>query len=425
MYKEVDQCRICGNPRLETVLDLGMRFLTGVFPAPGEEVEEAPLQLVKCTGEGDDSHCGLVQLRHSFEPETMYGANYGYRSGLNRSMVSHLNGIAQLAKTGISLNPGDLVLDIGSNDGTLLKAMAEPGVTLLGMDPTGAKFKEFYDSDAQLIPDFFSADRFFEHVGQSRRAKIVTSIAMFYDLEHPIAFMKQVKRVLANDGVWIFEQSYLPSMIDQTAYDTICHEHLEYYSLRQIVWMTERSGLTIRDVHLNSANGGSFRVLVTHSEVTGHSRAGKISKMLRDEEAKGLGSPHIYATFRERVFRHRDELHLLLEQSRHSGKTVLGYGASTKGNVLLQVCGIGAKHLQCIAEVNPDKFGRVTPGSRIPILSESDALAKRPDAFLVLPWHFRDDIISRAHNYLVNGRAFIFPLPTIEVYRHEGASDRL
>jgi|SRR5579875_177563 len=425
MYKEIVQCRVCGNPRLDPILHLGMQALTGVFPRPGEIVPEGPLEVVKCREQTGSDTCGLVQLRHSFEPGQMYGENYGYRSGLNRSMVSHLEGIARYAKAAVAFAPGDVILDIGSNDSTLLQAFAEPGITAVGMDPTGIKFKAFYPEDVRLIPEFFSAQRYFHQVGR-KRAKIVSSIAMFYDLEKPLDFMAQVAEVLAEDGVWVFEQSYLPSMIAQNSYDTICHEHLEYYRLKQIIWMAERVGLKIQDVELNSANGGSFRVLARHAEVSVTALPPKVASVLEAEESKGFDRMSTYSAFSQRVDEHRRALRKFLEELHADRKTILGYGASTKGNVLLQFCGFGPEDLPYIAEVNPDKFGRLTPGTSIPIISEAEALKLEPDAFLVLPWHFRNDFLSRADKYLTGGRAFVFPLPSIEVFRNaQSASNRI
>src|SRR5262245_34003750 len=225
MPTQIKKCRLCGNERLLPLLSLGEQTLTGVFPqSPDANLTRGPLQLVRCDG---SSACGLVQLQHSFESSEMYGENYGYRSGLNKSMVEHLGSIVQKVQKWVKPGVGDAVLDIGSNDGTLLSFYPAGGPTLLGMDPTSAKFRKYYRSDIKLVTDFFSAANFKQALG-STKAKIVTSIAMFYDLDDPLSFAKQVAEILADDGVWHFEQSYLPAMLAQCAYDTICHEHLEY-----------------------------------------------------------------------------------------------------------------------------------------------------------------------------------------------------
>jgi hypothetical protein len=415
MYKEITQCRICGNTELVSVLHLGEQYLTGVFPrSPGERVTCGPLELVKCMGK-DAETCGLLQLRQSYDLHEMYGQNYGYRSGLNSSMVTHLQEIVMKILGIVPLAAGDIVLDIGSNDSTLLRGYPlVPRLKPVGMDPTGIKFKEYYPPHVRLVPDFFSGAAFKNNFGK-KKAKIVTSIAMFYDLEDPLDFMKQIAEILDEKGVWVFEQSYMPTMLSENAYDTICHEHLEYYGLRQIKWMADLAGLKIIDIELNKANGGSFLVMATHRRSPFQEATEKIAAILQQEEKAGLGTLAPFKTFKDGVFHHRDLLCRKLKEIRSSGKKIFGYGASTKGNVILQWCGLTAKDIPYIAEVNKDKFGAFTPGTNIPIISESDARKMRPEYFLVLPWHFKENIIAREQDYLRSGGKFLFPLPKLEV----------
>lgn len=408
-YYEIPKCRVSGTKNLVSVLSLGHQSLTGVFPKTSEEpVTEGPLELVWCP----DS--GLLQLRHSYEPSEMYGDNYGYRSGLNQSMVNHLSDkVAYLERT-VSLKKGDIVVDIGSNDATTLKAYRTEGITRIGIDPTGSKFSEYYPPDIQLVPDFFSAENY--HTVEKNPARIVTSIAMFYDLEAPIDFAKQIESILAEDGIWHFEQSYMPSMLRLNSYDTICHEHLEYYSLKVVKTILEKSGLKLVDVVMNAVNGGSFAVTAAKdSNQSIKTNQPVIEWLLEQEDRMGLNTPRPYRDFEERVFRHRDDLTRLIRTLNADGKKVLGYGASTKGNVVLQFCGFTPDDIPAIAEVNPEKFGRVTPGTHIPIISEAEARAMQPDYFLVLPWHFKDGIIRREKEYLASGGKFIFPFPEIEI----------
>jgi NDP-4-keto-2,6-dideoxyhexose 3-C-methyltransferase len=343
----------------------------------------------------------------------MYGSNYGYRSGLNASMVKHLRGRVRHALTLARPQAGDLVLDIGSNDGTTLRSYPESGLTLVGMDPVGCKFAHYYPSHIRLIPDFFSAGEF-EKRFPGRRAKIVTSIAMFYDLEDPLDFMAQIHRLLADDGIWVFEQSYCPSMLAANAYDTVCHEHISYYALRQIKWMTDRVGFDILDVELNEVNGGSFCVTVARKNSPYRVENHRVAELLAEEDRQGIGTLAPFLAFRDRVYRCRDELRRFLLAARRQGKRVYGYGASTKGNVVLQFCGLTAQDVPAIAEVNEDKFGAFTPRTRIPILSEKEVHALRPDYLLVLPWHFRETIVSRERPYLAQGGKLLFPLPQVE-----------
>jgi hypothetical protein len=409
MTTEIKRCRISGSPNLVPVLSLGVQKLTGVFPTSRDApITEGPLTLVWC------SDSGLLQLSHSYDLGELYGLNYGYRSGLNLSMVQHLTAKVRSLERLFPLAAGDIVVDIGSNDATLLRAYVRAGLRRVGIDPTGVKFKGSYEGGIDLIPDFFSAGAFCARYGATR-ARLVTSIAMFYDLESPLAFIREVAEILAEDGIWHFEQSYMPSMLRTNSYDTICHEHLEYYALRPVKDMLDQCGLRLLDVQMNAVNGGSFAVTAAHAESPFHSNRSVIEWLLEQEERMGLHTPRPFRQFEERVFEHRSNLQRLVRALNADGKRVLGYGASTKGNVLLQFCGFTDRDVQAIAEVNPDKFGCYTPGTRIPIVSEAEAKAMRPDYFLVLPWHFKDAILAREHEYLAAGGRMIFPLPEIEI----------
>ncbi|HVE48313.1 MAG TPA: class I SAM-dependent methyltransferase [Casimicrobiaceae bacterium] len=408
-FRDIDRCRASGSRNLVTVLNLGWQELTGVFPRDARQhVTSGPLELVWCA----DS--GLLQLKHSYSPEEMYGENYGYRSGLNQSMVNHLTGKVRYLERLVALREGDFVLDIGSNDATTLKAYAARGIQRVGIDPTGSKFRGFYTSDIKLVPDFFSAEAYRSVAREP--ARIVTSIAMFYDLEDPVDFVRQIAAILADDGVWHLEQSYMPSMLRTNSYDTICHEHVEYYSLTALEKIFTQAGMAILDVTMNAINGGSFAVTAAkRASCAVEPNRAVIDWLLAQEDRMGLNTPRPYRDFEERVFRHRDDLVRLIRGLRADGKRVLGYGASTKGNVLLQFCGLTTDDVAAIAEVNVDKFGCVTPGTHIPIVSEADARAMKPDYFLVLPWHFKDGILRREQEYLAGGGRMIFPFPEIEI----------
>ncbi len=387
--------------------------MTGVFPLTRDEpLTCGPLSLVRCSGESGDA-CGLVQLEHSYSSTEMYGDRYGYRSSLNSSMVAHLSSKAAALTKRVNLAAGDVVLDIGSNDGTSLGFYPESS-TRVGMDPTAAKFASSYKQGIQFVPDFFSADTFDTEFGGAR-AKIVSSIAMFYDLENPLDFVRQVSRILHDDGVWHFEQSYLPRLLETNGYDTICHEHVEYYSLSQMDWMLQRSDLRIIDVEFNDVNGGSFAVTACKTNARFPDGSSAVRRVLDAEKSAGLSTPVPYERFADRVRKHREDLPALLDSLKREGKLTLGYGASTKGNVMLQYCGITEDDLPCFAEVNEEKFGAFTPGSHIPIVSESEAHRMKPDCFLAMPWHFRRNLIAREKEFLGSGGRMIFPLPNIEI----------
>lgn len=410
MYRNIQHCRISNSNSLTTVLDLGNQYLSGIFPSSRDQkVEKSPLELVFC----NDS--GLLQLRHTYSLSEMYGENYGYRSGLNQSMVNHLNNKIKSLERMVKINKSDLIIDIGSNDATSLKAYSNDALKI-GIDPTAGKFKQYYTDDIELIEDFFPTDSL-SLLSNNKKAKIITSLAMFYDLEDPISFANAIKENLDADGIWHFEQSYMPSMLRSNAYDTICHEHLEYYSLKNILYILKEVDLKIVDVQLNDINGGSFAITATHLNSKKYlCNNSYIDWLLSQEEKMKINSLEPFLEFKQRVEEHKDSLRDLIHRLRSDGKTIFGYGASTKGNVLLQYCNFSADDIEFIAEVNEEKFGCFTPGTKIPIISESEAKKMQPDYFLVLPWHFRNSIISRENEFLLKGGNFIFPLPFIQIY---------
>jgi hypothetical protein len=394
------------------VLDLGVQALTGVFPARREQaITEGPLKLVKCAAR--PGSCGLLQLAHSYSHDELYGANYGYRSGLNQSMVSHLHGKIQKILGLVDLSGRPVVLDIGSNDGTTLRAYASTRCELVGIDPTAEKFRRYYPEKVTIIPEFFSSATYLNAM-HGRKARIVTSFSMFYDLEDPTAFMREVVEILEDNGLWVFEQSYMPLMLERNSYDTVCHEHLEYYALAQIKWMADRVGLRIVDVEFNETNGGSFSVAVAKSS-SRYPQCADLGRLLDAERRAGLEGEGPYRAFAARTAASREELRAFFAKARSAGQRVAGLGASTKGNVLLQYCGLSSRDLYAIGEVNEDKFGCFTPGSLIPIRSEKELFADEPDFFLVLPWHFRDFFLRK---YKPKKAALVFPLPQLEVIPH-------
>lgn len=385
-------------------------MMTGVFPRPEEadSVPAGPLNLVKC--HGGPEVCGLLQLEHSYDPLEMYGENYGYRSGLNTTMTNHLRDKVEKICTEIELVAGDIVVDVGSNDGTSLAAFPEY-LFLIGIDPTAQKFRAYYKPHIHVIPDFFSQRAIVDVIG-SKKVKVVISHSMFYDLEDPVGFAREVRSVLADEGIWVFEQSYMPSMLARTAYDTVCHEHIEYYGLHQINWILERVGFRATDVEFNDTNGGSFSVIATPVGNVHKPTQDTVGKTLLREQQLGLLDLDPYAEFERTTRQRRDDLFSFVTTARDQGKRICGAGASTKGNTLLQFTRLNSSHIESIAEINPDKFGRVTPGSKIPIASQPDVLRTYPDYLLVLPWHFRDFFLT---SELFVGQTLLFPLPKVEV----------
>ena len=412
---KIEKCRICGNPDLIPILNLGVQALSGRFPSENEpDPPKAPLELVKCNDTKSSDYCGLLQLKHSVSPEELYLYKYGYRSGINQTMQLHLKGTVQRVEEIVDLRAGDVVIDIGSNDATLLKYYKTQGLRRIGIDPTGEQFLEYYTEDIELISDFFNLSNY-SSATSDKQAKVITSIAMFYDLPAPTSFVEDIKKVLHPDGIWVLEQSYMPTMLKMNSFDTVCHEHLEYYSLMQIDWMLRRSDLRIFDVEFNDINGGSFRIYACHNDSVFQSNQKKINQVFSNEENLKLDSELPYKEFKERVLRIKDDLYNFLTTEKAKGKSIYIYGASTKGNVLLQFCNIDHTLITAAADRNPEKWGCRTPITNIPIISEEEARKAKPDYFLVLPWHFRQEFIKREADFLASGGKFIFPLPEIEI----------
>jgi SAM-dependent methyltransferase len=410
-------CRVCKSSALTKVIDLGEQHLQGSFLKPGRQtppLRRVPTSLVRCNPELDERACGLLQTEHTVPPEVLYSV-YWYRSGTNATMTNHLGGIAREA-AGLLGKTSARVLDIGCNDGTLLKAYP-PGFKKFGIDPSDLANE--VPPDITVVHDLFPSSDLFAAL-DGALCDVVTSIAMFYDLEDPIAFARGIKSLLAPDGLWCVEMSYMPTMLQMNSYDTICHEHLEYYSLAVLEHILREAGLRAVNVSLNDINGGSIRLYATHADNSKYRRdefQRNIKRMRQEEFDLELDTDKPYRFFQERVNVHKQELTSLLKKLRAEGKRIHAYGASTKGNTILQWCGIDSRLVVCAADRNPDKFGARTIGADPPSGSEAEARTARPDYYLVLPWHFRAEFVEREKALLDSGVGMIFPLPTIEIVR--------
>jgi ubiquinone/menaquinone biosynthesis C-methylase UbiE len=410
-------CRICGSQALSPVVSLGDQFIGGVLASEDGEAfikRKVPLDLVRCDPSKDENACGLVQMRHTVPPKVLYHKYY-YQSGINQSMRDNLASISSLVEASITLYPGDVVLDIGCNDGTLLGSYKTQGLRLLGIDPSDVALMA-REKGFQVVNDFFSA-RAFKSAYPEDKARVITSISMFYDLEDPHSFVADIAACLREDGIWILEQSYLPTMLKMNSFDTICHEHLEYYSLAALERLFNDHHLEVLDVHLNDVNGGSFRLVV------GHAGRHKIKpewnervQELRIREFElALDNDTPYAEFRKQIEKIRNDLQSFLKKAKAEGKLVHGYGASTKGSTTLQYCGVTPDLVPAIADRNPRKWGQYTIGTQIKIISEEESRAAKPDYYLVLPWHFLPEFQKRESDFLKRGGKFLIPMPTVRL----------
>lgn len=418
-------CRVCKSPSLKPVIDLQPQFLQGSFVKAGTvtpPLRKIPTSLVRCDVSEHENACGLLQLQHSIPPEILY-ANYWYRSGTNQTMRNHLQGIVKSAMS--IVEPKEKrVLDIGCNDGTLLAAYPE-GFELWGFDPSDIA-QETRDW-VQVVGTIFPSSQGRARLA-GRKFDVITSIAMFYDLEDPIDFASNIKESLAENGIWILEMSYMPLMLKMNSFDTICHEHLEYYSLEVLQYITRAAGLRIFKVELNAINGGSIRCYVSHDNCIKYDtrEAEEYIRLLQLMEFEmQLDTDEPYRAFQERIERLREEMGELMARIRANGETVHVYGASTKGNVLLQWYNIDAFKIEYAADRNPQKDGAMTLGTNIKIISEEKSRAMKPDYYLVLPWHFRREFLEREADTIRNGTRMLFPLPDIEVVDADNLDESL
>ena len=411
-------CRVCGSASLTPAIDLGEQYLQGSFVKEGKEpppLRKIPCEIVRCNPMEDENACGLLQMKHSVPPAILY-ATYWYRSGTNDTMRNHLRGIAEQAMSFWAQSKAT-VLDIGCNDGTLLKNYPASFIKY-GVDPSDVA-QEAAGENLQVIQDTFPSKRLCEIIGK-HKIDIITSIAMFYDLENPVEFCRNIKNLLSEDGIWTFEMSYMPEMLRRNSYDTICHEHLEYYSLAVIEKILRLAGLQLFNVSFNDINGGSIRCLATHDANAAYNtieNQHSINHIRGQEFDLALDTDAPYLEFQQRIEKEKGALRELLINLRNEGKRIHIYGASTKGNTILQFCGIKDEIVECAAERNPDKYGARTLGTNIPIVSEAESRAMNPDYYLVLPWHFKAEFVEREREMLDKGVGFIFPLPTIEIVK--------
>ncbi len=416
-------CRLCHSSadRLVPLLSLGELYISNFLNAAEDSSRypKAPLELVACDPE--QGGCGLVQLKHSVAAVLMY-QQYWYRSGTNVSMRRALAQVTQQAECLVQPRAADIVLDIGCNDGTLLRSYRTPGLIRAGFEPAENLLQEARVQTQEILQGYFDAGAF-ARAFPGRRARVITSIAMFYDLDDPRRFTADVAQCLAEDGVWIIQMSCLPLMLERNAFDNICHEHLAYYSLGCLQRLLRSHRLEAIDAELNDINGGSFRVLVAHEGGTvprsdfGRARIQGLEKF---EQALCLGNQAVYRAFAQRVLQIRKRLVAFIRKEAARGAVFCVYGASTKGNTLLQFFGLDSRIIRAAADRSPQKWGKKTIGTEIPIVSEEQARAAPPDYFLVLPWHFLDEFVEREESYLKQGGRFLVPLPSPEIVGPQG-----
>ena len=415
LYPVVKECRVCKNPSLIPCINLGAQYLSSVFPENLQyrrHMSQLPLDLVLCEKRDDDSTCGLLQLKHNLDVSVMYQA-YPYTSSTNSSMPAILKDVAQSGRAFGHLQSDDVILDIGSNDGTLLSFFQNEGFVLIGIDPA-QNIKLVFDSkDFIHVRDFFNIETY--NSVASKKARLVFSIAMFYHLDDPVSFSQHVAECMADDGIWIIQMAYLPTMLQTNMYDNIVHEHRGYYALQHLKWIMDSVGLEVFDAQPNNVYGGSLRVFVKKKGYNAYPQTQDYQVNLRKELELGLFDLSTYLAFMSRIEKTRLDLCNLFRKLKSQGKTIWVYGASTKGNTILQYCGLDSNDIDAACDTNSFKVGRYMIGSDIPIKDETSLHAVRPDYLLALPYSFAEDFLKREAELVAKGTKFIVPLPEVRI----------
>jgi cyclopropane fatty-acyl-phospholipid synthase-like methyltransferase len=405
---------------MEELFTLGNLFVSDFLKPEEEEKASCPLTVLL------DVDNGLVKLANITNKDLMYG-KYWYRSGINQSMRKDLLDIVQSINRVVKLSPGDVWLDIACNDGTLLEHVGatNPGVNRIGIDPCDDSYlKESKNHADEIVQDYFTSSSYLNSKYGGVKPRVITTIAMFYDLEDPASFIKDVHSIIDKDGIWVMQMSYTPLMLQQLAFDNICHEHVFYYSLFNIKSLFENNGFKIMDCQLNSVNGGSFRVYAQRSDASINSFADKpyrdvsdfrVKSILSHEKSLNLDKKETWIKFFNKVENLKEQTRNFIIEEKSKGKKIWAYGASTKGNTLLQYFCLDSSLIDGIAERSPYKFGLRTVGTNIPIFSEERMRSEKPDYLLVLPWHFISEFVEREKDFLARGGKFIVPCPEFNI----------
>jgi len=394
-----ETCRLCGSSKLHDVFSIGEQYINDFVPRErvGKGLK-APLELMMC------DQCSLLQLRHTAPQELLYARHYWYRSGVTDTMRRALRNITEEIESMMMLESDDVVLDIGANDGTMLATYTVPGIYRVGCEPADNLIQELRKNTEHVMHDFWSYEKYMKLARQwgFGKAKVITAIGMFYDLEDPNKFIKDAQCALADDGIFVAQLMCLAPMLEKNDLGNICHEHLEYYSLSSLKYLFETNGLEMFKIEKNDINGGSYRIFARHYKGTGIAFEEEYTR--RD-----------ILDFAKRLEKNRIRCVEFIKAEVAKGKRVYVYGASTKGNVILQYYGLDHTLITAAAERSPEKWGKYTIGSWIPIVSEEEARKVDPDYFLVLPWAFFDEFYRREKEWRSRGGKFIVPLPEFRV----------
>ena len=409
--RKIEQCRICQNKNLKHILRLGNQYLVDFLDNKEDTNYVAPLELVLCSKK--DNGCGLLQLQHTVPPDLLY-RKFWYKSGVNQTIRDDLEDIVRKVEEKIDLHDDDFVIDIGANDGTLLRFYKNSSLKLIGFEPATNLLEEANSGTFKIFNEYFNSKTFEESFG-NKKAKIITSISIFYDLDNPHDFVEDITKILDENGIWILQMNYLVTMLENFAFDNIVHEHLEYYSLQSLEHLLDKHGLEVFDVEQNNINGGSIRAFIKFNDSNKFSVSKRVNDVIAYEKKIKLSDEKTYLDFAEKIKSLKQQTCKFIKDEINNGKKFYVYGASTRGNTLLQYYGLNLQFIQGASERNPAKWGKYIVGSMIPIVSEEQARLEKPDYFLVLPWYFADEFVSRERKFLEGGGKFLIPLPQFKL----------
>ncbi|MGW8375277.1 class I SAM-dependent methyltransferase [Streptomyces sp. ODS28] len=408
------ECRLCGSAAMESVVDLGATPPCESFLAEDELEKPEPgyaLHLRVCTD------CWLAQIPPLITPEDTF-SEYAYFSSFSTSWVEHARTYVAEAAERVGLGDDSFVVEVASNDGYLLKHVVERGVRCLGIEPSvnvGAAARE---AGVPTVTEFLSPETGAAVREEHGPADLVAANNVYAHIPDVVGFTKGLRALVADDGWVSIEVQHLLTLIEKNQYDTIYHEHFQYYTVASAIRALASGGLALVDVELLPTHGGSIRLWARPTEVAGEPSQ-QVADVLEREKAAGLQELSGYTEFSARVAKVRRDLLKFLITAAEQGKTVVGYGAPGKGNTLLNHCGIRTDLLAYTVDRNPYKHGRFTPGTRIPILPPERIAADKPDYVLVLPWNLRDELVEQLSYVHEWGGRLVFPIPELSIVEGE------
>lgn len=401
-------CVNCKKNKLKKIIKIGSQPLSGVFlKKKMYNLKKYPLDLYEC------QICKLVQLTQIPKSSKMFGSTYEYRTSLSKLMSDHISSKAKFLLRKKFVNSDSKILDIGSNDGTFLNEFTK-NKNLYGIDPSARKFKKYYNKKIKIIYDYFSKENVEKSIKNQISFDVISSFAMFYDVSEPNAFCSDVEKLLSKNGIWILELSYLPLFLKNLSYDQICHEHVAYYSLSVFKKIIEKNRLKIIDFTLNEINGGSIEIICSKKNSKYKEKNSKINKILKNEKKINKKS---FMNFNERVNTTKTLLQMFLKL--RSNKKIIAYGASTKGNIVLNHCQVSNAQIKEVCDGSSKKISKFTPGTNLKIISKETMRKKKPDYLLVLIWSFRKEVIKQEIKFLENGGKLVFLLPKFHIVNKE------